>query len=125
MAVVKLAPSAEGVLYREHNLPCSPIRYEVVYDHNVVPAPYYVNVYERYREYGGPEEGGWWYDSGTVVHSEKFDNESDAETCRDNLRITYPNSDNYTSVVYSGGDYIICIENEPGRNYPENRPHYE
>lgn len=26
-------------------------------------APYrYVTLYDRYRAYGGPEEGGWWYD---------------------------------------------------------------
>ena len=25
---------------------------------------YYVNVYEYSREYGGPEEGGWYYDAG-------------------------------------------------------------
>jgi hypothetical protein len=23
---------------------------------------YYVNIYEVSRRYGGPEEGGWWYD---------------------------------------------------------------
>ena len=25
--------------------------------------------YEIDREYGGPEEGGWWYDSGTFVRA--------------------------------------------------------
>src|SRR5262245_19657920 len=25
---------------------------------------WHINVYERDRAYGGPEEGGWWYDTG-------------------------------------------------------------
>lgn len=29
----------------------------------------FVNVYELDRHYGGPEEGGWWFTSGTVVKS--------------------------------------------------------
>lgn len=29
----------------------------------------YVNVYEITRCYGGPEEGGWWYDEGEIVES--------------------------------------------------------
>ena len=28
---------------------------------------WYVNVYERGQRYGGPEEGGWWYDTGCFV----------------------------------------------------------
>ena len=27
----------------------------------------FVNVYEVSREYGGPEEGGWWFDTGQPV----------------------------------------------------------
>lgn len=29
----------------------------------------YVNAYEVTQHYGGPEEGGWWYDSGEVLAS--------------------------------------------------------
>lgn len=29
----------------------------------------YVNAYEVTRHYGGPEEGGWWYDAGTPIAS--------------------------------------------------------
>ena len=28
---------------------------------------YFVNIYEIYRNFGGPEEGGWYYDSGEFV----------------------------------------------------------
>lgn len=27
----------------------------------------YWTVYKLYRNYGGPEEGGWWYDSGVLI----------------------------------------------------------
>lgn len=29
----------------------------------------WINIYAVERHYGGPEEGGWWYDSGTPVGS--------------------------------------------------------
>lgn len=29
----------------------------------------YVNVYAVTRHYGGPEEGGWWYNSGSPIES--------------------------------------------------------
>lgn len=34
---------------------------------------WYVNVYEVYRAYGGPEEGGWYYDEGTLIDCQMFD----------------------------------------------------
>ena len=27
----------------------------------------FINVYRVNRDYGGPEEGGWWYDTGEFV----------------------------------------------------------
>lgn len=29
----------------------------------------YVNIYDHGRAYGGPEEGGWWFDVGTPIGS--------------------------------------------------------
>ena len=29
----------------------------------------YLNTYEVWQAYGGPEEGGWWYDAGEPVQS--------------------------------------------------------
>ena len=34
---------------------------------------WYVNVYEVDRAYGGGEEGGWFYDEGTLLESKCFD----------------------------------------------------
>ena len=33
----------------------------------------YINTYETNRAYGGPEEGGWWFDIGDPVESVQFD----------------------------------------------------
>ena len=31
--------------------------------------PRFVNAYRINRRYGGPEEGGWWYDTGQLLAS--------------------------------------------------------
>jgi hypothetical protein len=84
----------------------------------------FVNVYEVDRAYGGPEEGGWYYDTGTLVLSRQVPT-ADAESVRENLRGEYPNNGRSSSVIYRGGDYRVCIEDGPGADYPECRPHYE
>ena len=41
---------------------------------------YFVNVYTVDKAYGGPEEGGWWYDEGSQGWTwHIYDNESDAD----------------------------------------------
>lgn len=34
-------------------------------------APYRVGVYEEHDAYGGPHEGGWWYNEGELVHESR------------------------------------------------------
>ena len=49
----------------------------------------YVNVYQVERAYGGSEEGGWWYDTGTVLETKE-------RLCACDLPvITWPVSDEY------------------------------
>ena len=49
----------------------------------------YVNVYQVERAYGGSEEGGWWYDAGTVLETKE-------RLCACDLPvITWPVSDEY------------------------------
>lgn len=87
----------------------------------------FVNVYEIDRCYGGPEEGGWWYDMGQVVTSRQV-KEEDAERIRGELEIEYPKGtgrQDSGSVIYEGGDYRVCIEKVPGADYPAVTPHYE
>lgn len=92
---------------------------------------WHVSVYERDRNYGGPEEGGWWYDSGTVVQtipvtSEDWSDE-DIELLIDLLRKQYADTSEYgiSSVLYSGGEYEIYAEPQKGADWPQERPHYE
>lgn len=40
--------------------------------------PVYVSLYEVERAYGGPEEGGWWYDQWTLISTKKFFDEEEA-----------------------------------------------
>lgn len=35
--------------------------YEATIPNDEYPGPFYVNVYDTFREYGGSEEGGWYY----------------------------------------------------------------
>lgn len=48
---------------------CRQKRFEKV--KNNKPQPFYVIMYGISRHYGGPEEGGWWFDWQTVIDSEK------------------------------------------------------
>lgn len=87
----------------------------------------FVNVYEIDRIYGGPEEGGWYYDAGTVVVSRQVP-EAEAEAVKAELETEYPKGTGRNasySVLYCGGDYRVYIEDEPGQDYPQVTPHYE
>lgn len=85
---------------------------------------WWVNAYEVFRQYGGPEEGGWWFDSGEPVASKRFNREETARVYADQLRKQFPRTDKRYSVL-GGEDYQVCIEPHPARSYPTERPHYE
>lgn len=89
----------------------------------------WLNVYVLERLYGGPEEGGWWYDAGVPVLSlevtdvvggqltllmealeEKFQDE------RKRLSVLYPTD---------GYDYSVVIESEQAAFWPAEQPRYE
>jgi len=84
----------------------------------------FVNVYEVDRAYGGPEEGGWWYDTGRLITSRQVSRES-AEDMRISLKIKYKSTGDSSSVIYSGGDYQVYVEDRPGADFPEYTPRYE
>lgn len=94
---------------------------------------YIVAVYEIDREYGGPEEGGWWYGSGRFMRliSVCGSEEEAVERCRRmNRALDYKRSCSgrygIGSVLYSGGHYEAQIwDNFAPDSYPERRPHYE
>jgi hypothetical protein len=89
-------------------------------------AKFYVAVYEIDRRYGDSEEGGWWYNSGDLVHSETTFTEAFAQFRADKLCKEYPHTGKVYSVNYRGGDFSVQVDNvPPADHYPEYRPHYE
>lgn len=88
----------------------------------------HINVYLVHQGYGGPEEGGWWYDYG-VPHA------SIPETCPNGLEHTLEQWRAWCKIendarpdycsVHSQGEYRVSVEDEPARAWPSERPHYE
>lgn len=79
---------------------------------------YLVATYDTERTYGGPEEGGWYYDRGKLVHVVKrFATEGEAnDYCRQMNAGFREYKSNYRAQVHIG--------NAP-RFSPSSRPHYE
>ncbi len=91
---------------------------------------FHLNEYEIDRAYGGPQEGGWWYDTGRFVKCHgRFPTQDEADKARDGLQ-------NYLaekreglhepSSVLSEGEWPeLYVEDHEGRDYPQHRPFYE
>ena len=93
----------------------------------------YINVYFITREYGGPEEGGWWYDletsadkadlpnhlSPSMTYSSKVKRDAEAwvESENEGQPPLYS--------VASRGLYVVRVEEHRSKVYPASRPHYE
>ena len=100
---------------------------------------YTVAKFEITRCYGGPEEGGWWYDAGEVVDiypwDYNLDEEDWAQFIRDYLNAEEDNAlrtefndryrSRYSAAPSLGYDvqWFVC-KGEP-QNFPKERPHYE
>lgn len=85
---------------------------------------FYVSAYEVERRYGGPEEGGWWYDTGSLVTAVKCNNEEQADYVWDLLTKIYPVTGKRYSVI-GGEDYSVSIEKTLIPFFPSERPRYE
>jgi len=83
----------------------------------------YVNVYLVDKAYGGPEEGGWYYDYGVVVGSMPYSALSfrAAQAYCDEANQGRPPITDTNSV----GRYCVHIEDEQGTNFPDRKPFYE
>jgi hypothetical protein len=105
---------------------------------------YILAFYEIDRRYGGPEEGGWWYDCGRRVRMFRVTPNEElayiwARRANDILQVVQRNKRDVGSVLYSGGRYCCEVyqDSAPQRYccemyqdsvpeyYPETRPHYE
>lgn len=84
----------------------------------------FINTYLVTREYGGPEEGGWYYDQHTLTHSRKVARrgvvqlgiaQKRAELVNQGRRPIY-------SVISEGR---VSVYLEPKAHMPMTRPRYE
>jgi len=88
----------------------------------------FVNTYLVDRVYGGPEEGGWYYELGLPVGSAQATDETLLETLlkargwaeeENRHRRADINS------VLSQGRYDVRVQSHPARGWPAEPPHYE
>ena len=91
---------------------------------------WYVNAYETYDAYGGPEEGGWWYTVGTPT-GESFGPFDDIETAWEQEYVLRDwadgkNEGRWPRHSSNGGDWFaLYVEDHPPKAFPEEYPRYE
>lgn len=122
--------------------PCSDAdEYEPADEEGQEPLFWYLNVYLTDRAYGGPEEGGWWYDYGipatdlpdvAVCYGPYTRSEEDQESMRIRREVIQMYLDKHNSErrsdlnsVLSEGRYIVCREGHVAQHWPKERPCYE
>jgi hypothetical protein len=89
----------------------------------------HVNAYEVNRAYGGPEEGGWWYDFGRPLGSILVeDNKDEIKAAKEKLKAIFGPAyeNNRTRFSVLGEDNLeIYVQDHPAATFPSERPHYE
>lgn len=95
-----------------------------------LPSPIvFVNAYLVDRLYGGPEEGGWWYDSGAPLASVPVDRGDEAAIEMWRAKLTTMFSDRAgsrsRSSVIGGPDIEVYVEDHTAAYFPAERPYYE
>lgn len=92
----------------------------------------YVNAYSVVRNFGGPEEGGWWYDSGEPLASLPFADGSTQEPAIEGGKAYLSalfapefegNRTRYS--VIGDANLEIYVEDHPAVAFPAETPHYE
>ena len=92
---------------------------------------HYIAVYEVDRAYGGPEEGGWYFDTGELVYCEPIaegTTPEDVQARREALKAEWfdPEARPVHSVLYHGGQYeVTTAKGVPVPFYPAEIPRYE
>lgn len=85
----------------------------------------FVNVYEVTRKYGGPEEGGWWYNNYNCIEVYPT-REKNAEEIVKFLEKEH--GDKAYGDIYSvlgGREIHVLIEDRPAQSETRERPRYE
>jgi hypothetical protein len=94
-----------------------------------------VALYHEEMAFGGPEEGGWWYDEGFFirrlkrfrgpharVRALKFADRVNRQNRARDKRLRRPS---YSSVVSTGREVALIFSGKPDSFYPYYKPHYE
>lgn len=90
---------------------------ETAFDHHRPAEWVQVGVYELDRAYGGPEEGGWYYTTGTLL----------PETVRSFERGDFPQIKQYRELMrrrYFDCGVMVYIECRAPESFPSRRPVY-
>lgn len=88
----------------------------------------YITASERSQGYGGPEEGGWWFDVIEPIASIQVSTKKEAIAAYNFLVNAYAEKYEDERPYYSaagGVDFIITIEDEIAPFYPKEHPRYE
>lgn len=73
---------------------------------------WFVTVFDTRQEYGGPEEGGWWYRSGDRAYGYRVRGYQAAVLLAEELEATI------------GKEQRVRLSREPEHHFPKQRPHY-
>jgi hypothetical protein len=112
----------------------------------------YLNTYETWEAYGGPEEGGWWYECGSPVQSLLISHDDYEEwmknatdellSMREKATYNYTQGQAPTPIKNGTGGYTFvlgsdtpstyqrdnsfnsCFEEHFAEPYPKERPYY-
>ncbi|OEK59116.1 MULTISPECIES: hypothetical protein [Staphylococcaceae] len=85
----------------------------------------FVNVYEVAREFGGHEEGGWYYDDYTCVHSHLLEADEDKNEVVDYLAKSYNKSTQGDITSVKGGvEVLVRVEDEKAESETLEVPEY-
>jgi hypothetical protein len=93
----------------------------------LIDVPGYVNAYIISLGYGGPEEGGWWYDVYAPLASIRVSNEEQTIQAFNILEDLYKEAwkdEPKRSSVVSNGDLMITVEDHWAEFEPKEQPHY-
>jgi len=90
----------------------------------------FISVYEETQQYGGPEEGGWWYGATEHIITYRVSTNKAAQHIKNNLELKFGiKGERIKKWLTVGFNYSISIENKKERGKKDTtnnrKPHYE
>ena len=98
-------------------------------EHPAPEGPFHLNEYLTDRAFGGPEEGGWWYDTGRFVACHgtyrTIDKAAAARDAMASAIAARRKGRHPPDSVLCTGWPTLRIEPHAGADFPRTRPRYE